>query len=43
MISSSTRFSEGNVARIFNLQKQIAEALQGEDSITDFYTHLKEL
>ena len=37
------RFSLGNGAQIFNLQKEIAKDSQGEDSITDFYTHLKEL
>jgi len=37
------RFPQGNGAQIFNLQKEIAKDSQGEDSITDFYAHLKEL
>ncbi|XP_057979729.1 uncharacterized protein LOC131165724 [Malania oleifera] len=34
-------FSQGNGAKIFNIQKQIAEIHQGELSLTEYFTQLK--
>ena len=34
-------FSQGNSTKVFNLQKQIAEIHQGEQSLTDYFTQLK--
>ena len=34
-------FSQGNGPKVFNIQKQIAELHQGEQSFTDYFTQLK--
>ena len=34
-------FYQGNGTKIFNIQKQIAEIHQGEQSLTDYFTQLK--
>ncbi|XP_075654918.1 uncharacterized protein LOC142625097 [Castanea sativa] len=36
-------FSQGNGTKLFNIQKQIAEIHQGEQSLTDYFTQLKVL
>ncbi|XP_050258856.1 uncharacterized protein LOC126703827 [Quercus robur] len=36
-------FSQGNGTKVFNIQKQIAEIHQGEQSLTDYFTQLKVL
>ena len=38
---SRTLFCQGNGPKVFNIQKQIAELHQGEQSITDYFTQLK--
>ena len=34
---------QGNGTKVFNIQKQIAEIHQGEQSLTDYFTQLKDL
>ena len=34
-------FCQGNGTKVFNIQKQIAEIHQGEQSLTDYFTQLK--
>ena len=36
-------FSQGNGTKVFNIQRQIAEIHQGEQSLTDYFTQLKVL
>ena len=36
-------FSQRNGTKVFNIQKQIAEIHQGEQSLTDYFTQLKVL
>ena len=36
-------FSQGNCTKVFNLQKQIAEIHQGEQSLTNYFSQLKVL
>jgi len=36
-------FSQGNGTKVFNIQKQIAEIHQGEQSLTNYFTQLKVL
>ena len=36
-------FCQGNGPKVFNIQKQIVELHQGEQSITDYFTQLKVL
>ena len=36
-------FSQGNGTKVFNIQKQIAEIHQGEQSLIDYFTQLKVL
>ena len=36
-------FCQGNGTKVFNIQKQIAEINQGDQSLTDYFTQLKVL
>ncbi|XP_023872209.1 uncharacterized protein LOC111984818 [Quercus suber] len=36
-------FSQGNGTKVFNIQKQIADIHQGEQSLTDYFAQLKRL